>query len=108
MGSASQGKRTRMLTGKQKRYLRSLGAVMEPIVQVGKGGVVDNLIQQVDDALEARELIKVKVLNNCLEDLNEVAEEIARETKAEIAQTIGHTILLYRPSQKNRQIELPR
>lgn len=96
-----------MLTGKQKRFLRAMGTALDPIVHVGKGGVVDNLLQQVDEALEARELVKVKVLNNCLEEVDQVAEQIASSVRAEVAQTIGHTLLLYRPSKKNPQIDLP-
>lgn len=95
------------LTGKQKRYLRSLGSTMESIVQIGKGGVVPGVLQQADDALEARELVKVKVLNNCLEDTKEVAAALADECGAALAQVIGHTFLLYRPSSKAPKIQLP-
>lgn len=96
-----------MLTGKQKRYLRSLAHHLDPILQVGKGGVSDNLLEQVSLALEARELIKVSVLNNCEYDKDEVAEQIAQATGAELVQQIGKTIILYRESVENKQIELP-
>ncbi|PNB64602.1 ribosome assembly RNA-binding protein YhbY, partial [Pseudomonas sp. GW456-E7] len=62
-----------MLTGKQKRFLRSKAHHLTPIFQVGKGGVNDNMIKQIAEALEARELIKVSVLQNCEEDKNDVA-----------------------------------
>ncbi|MEB3100745.1 ribosome assembly RNA-binding protein YhbY [Ferviditalea candida] len=96
-----------MLTGKQKRYLRSLAHHLDPIFQVGKGGVNDNLIRHVGEALEARELIKVSVLNNCMEDRNVIGEELAQGTDAELVQVIGKTIVLYKESKENKEIELP-
>jgi RNA-binding protein len=89
-----------MLTGKQKRFL-------SPIFQVGKAGVNDNMIKQINDALEARELLKISVLQNCEEDPQAVAESIANETGADIAQMIGKTIVLYKESKENKQITLP-
>lgn len=68
-----------MLTGKQKRFLRSKAHHLTPIFQVGKGGVNDNMIKQIAEALEARELIKVSVLQNCEEDKNDVAEALVKE-----------------------------
>nr|WP_227767578.1 ribosome assembly RNA-binding protein YhbY [Zhaonella formicivorans] len=96
-----------MLTGKQKRFLRAMGNEIEPIIQVGKGGVNDNVVKQVDEALEARELIKVRVLQNCLEEPEDVAEALAEETKAELVQVIGRNMLLYRESSEKPRIELP-
>jgi RNA-binding protein len=97
-----------MLTGKQKRHLRSLAHHLNPIFQVGKGGVNENLIKQVEETLEVRELIKVSVLNNCGEDKDEVAEEIAQGSGAEIVQIIGNTIVLYKESKEHKTIELPK
>ncbi|MFZ5641286.1 MAG: ribosome assembly RNA-binding protein YhbY [Bacillota bacterium] len=94
------------LTGKQKRFLRAMGSEIEPIVQVGKGGVSDNLIQQVDEALEARELVKLRVLKNSPDELDDIAGKIAAATGAAVAQTIGHIILFYRPAKKP-EIKLP-
>ncbi len=96
-----------MLTGKQKRYLRSLAHHLNPIFQVGKGGVNDNMIKQIADALEARELIKVSVLQNCEFDKETVAENLVKGTKAELVQIIGNTIVLYKESKENKKIELP-
>mgnify|MGYP001950912516 CR=1 FL=1 len=96
-----------MLTGKQKRYLRSKAHHLQPIFQVGKGGVNENMIKQLIDALEARELIKVSVLQNCEEEKEVVAEQLVRGTKAELVQLIGNTIVLYKESKENKQIELP-
>ncbi|TCS83785.1 ribosome assembly RNA-binding protein YhbY [Tepidibacillus fermentans] len=97
-----------MLTGKQKRYLRSLAHHLDPIFQVGKGGVNENMINQINEALEARELIKVSVLKNSLEETDEAADAIVKGTNAELVQIIGHTIVLYKESKENKTIELPR
>ena len=95
-----------MLTGKQKRYLRSLANKLEPIFQVGKGGSNNNLFNGITEALEARELIKVSVLKNCLEEKDEVAQEISENTGAEIVQIIGSTIVLYKESKDKKRIDL--
>ncbi|WP_418790723.1 ribosome assembly RNA-binding protein YhbY [Phosphitispora sp. TUW77] len=95
------------LTGKQKRYLRGLGSTIDPVIQIGKGGVVPGVIKQADDALEARELVKARVLNNCLEDTKQVAGVLSRETGAALVQVIGHTFLIYRTSSENPKIKLP-
>ncbi|KFZ43769.1 ribosome assembly RNA-binding protein YhbY [Anoxybacillus flavithermus] len=97
-----------MLTGKQKRFLRSLAHHLTPIFQVGKGGVNDNMIKQIADALEARELIKVSVLKNCEEEKEVVAEQLAQGAGAEVVQLIGHTIVLYKESREHKQIVLPK
>lgn len=96
-----------MLTGKQKRFLRAMGNEMEPIIQIGKGGINENVIQQVHEALEARELIKGRVLQNCLEEPKIVAQELAAASNAELVQVIGRNFLLYRKSQEKPRIELP-
>lgn len=96
-----------MLTGKQKRYLRGLAHNLDPIFQVGKGGVNKNLIKQVEDALEARELIKVQVLNNCGEDKDEVASALVTGANAHLVQVIGNVIVLYKQSREKKRIELP-
>lgn len=97
-----------MLKGKQKRFLRSKAHHLSPIFQVGKGGVNENMIQQISDALEARELLKVSILQNCEEDRNTVAEQLAKGTRAQVVQVIGNTIILYKESRENKQIVLPR
>lgn len=96
-----------MLTGKQKRYLRALAHPLTPIFQVGKGGINDHLIRHVSEALEARELIKVSVLNNQDGDPREIGAAIAEAAKAELVQVIGKTIVLYRESKDHKTIELP-
>jgi len=96
-----------MLTGKQKRYLRSQAHHLTPIFQVGKGGVNEHLIKHIQEAIETRELIKVSVLQNCEEDRHEVAEELSSGAGAELVQVIGSTIVLYKESQEHKQIVLP-
>jgi RNA-binding protein len=97
-----------MLTGKQKRFLRAKAHHLKPIFQVGKGGVNENMIKQIVDALEARELIKVSVLQNCEEDRHVVADQLTQGAGAELVQVIGNTIVLYKESKENKQIVLPR
>ncbi|PAE23051.1 MULTISPECIES: ribosome assembly RNA-binding protein YhbY [Bacillaceae] len=96
-----------MLTGKQKRLLRSKAHHLNPIFQVGKGGVNENMIKQVGEALEARELLKVSVLQNCEEDRDVVAQQLSEGAKADVVQIIGNIIVLYKESKENKQINLP-
>ncbi|MDX8045902.1 ribosome assembly RNA-binding protein YhbY [Gracilibacillus sp. S3-1-1] len=95
------------LTGKQKRFLRAQAHHLNPIFQVGKDGVNDNMIKQIAEALEKRELLKVSVLQNCMEDKDDVAAAIADGAEAHIVQVIGNTIVLYKESEENKTITLP-
>lgn len=97
-----------MLTGKQKRFLRAEAHRLTPIFQVGKGGVNEQMLRQIEEALEARELIKVRILDNCEEDKHDVAEELSEGTNSELVQLIGLTVVLYKESKKNKVIKLPR
>ena len=95
-----------MITSKQRAYLRSL-AVNEPtIMQIGKGGVSDNLIKTVSDALEARELVKLSVLENCEYSAREVADALTEATSSEVVAVLGRKLVLYRESEKHKKIEL--
>ena len=96
-----------MLTGKQKRYLRSIASTQSATFRVGKEGVSENMIIGIRQGLEANEIVKVKVLDNCTQDLNEIALDLSAGTKSEIVQIIGHTVILYRPS-KEPKIKLPK
>ena len=96
-----------MLTSKQRSYLRSLANTIDPIFQVGKGGIGENLIKQFNDALEARELVKAAVLRNSEAGPREVCEKIAEQTGAEVVQVIGSKFVLYRESEKHKEIILP-
>ena len=95
-----------MLTSKQRAYLRGLATQEPTIMQVGKGGMSDNLIKTVSDALEARELIKMSVLENCSETPKEMANALAAEVGADVVGVIGRKFILYRESEKNKRIEL--
>ena len=95
-----------MLTSKQRAFLRGLASNEPAIMQVGKGGIGENLIKTVSDALEARELIKLTVLENSGEAAREVAETLAEATEAEVVGVIGKKVILYRESEKNKRIEL--
>lgn len=88
------------LTSKQRAQLRGLANSIDTILHVGKDGIGDNLVKQADDALEARELIKGKVLENCMLTSREAAEELARKTRSDVVQVIGTKFVLYRPTHK--------
>lgn len=89
-----------MFTSKQRSVLRSMAQTIEPIGQIGKGGISENMVKTFSEALEARELIKITLLNNSDEDLKEVANTLACKLSAEVVCTIGHKIVLYRYSNK--------
>lgn len=93
-----------MLTGKQKRFLRSLAMSLPATFQVGKDGVSAAMIEGIRQGLEANELIKIRVLDNCTDELQQVALDLSAGSKSDIVQIIGHTIILYRPSKKNKII----
>lgn len=95
-----------MLTGKQRSYLKSLANGIDSIFQVGKGGINDNMIDQFNDALEARELIKVTVLKNSADETSEVCRDVAEKTGSEIVQIIGNKFILYKESKENKVIEI--
>ncbi|MEE1047194.1 MAG: ribosome assembly RNA-binding protein YhbY [Clostridia bacterium] len=95
-----------MLTGKQRAYLRKLANSVPALYQIGKDGVTENIIKQFDDALEARELIKVHVLDSALLDTRETADGVAAELGADTVQTIGSKFVLYRKSEDNPKIEI--
>ena len=88
------------LTSKQRAQLRGLANSIDTILHVGKEGIGDNLAKQADDALEARELIKGRVLENSMLTAREAAEELAARTRSQVVQVIGTKFVLYRPSHK--------
>lgn len=95
-----------MLTSKQRAYLRGIASSYDTIMQIGKGGVNANMIKTVSDALEARELIKLRVLENSEYTPREAAEELASEVGAEVVTVIGTKFVLYRESEKHKKISL--
>ena len=96
-----------MLTGKQRRHLRGLGHKLTVVVQVGKGGLDEGLISAIDRALADHELVKIKVGENAELDRHDAAEQIAKQTKSEVAQVLGNTVLLYRADPLEPKIALP-
>ena len=97
-----------MITSKQRAYLRGLANTAETILQIGKGGINDNLVAQVNDALEARDIVKIKVLETCEYSAREAAEVLSERCEAEPVQCIGTKLVLYRDSKKNKTIKLPK
>ena len=95
-----------MLTSKQRAYLRSLAANEDVIMQVGKSGVTEAMVKTVSDALEARELIKMRVLENSGEEVRDAAEQLAAATDSEVVAVIGKCLILYRESETKKKIEL--
>ena len=94
------------LTSKQRSQLRGLAAAEDTIIQVGKGGITDNLIASVSDALKARELVKGKVLENSMLTAREACDMLAEVCKAEQVQVIGTKFVLYKRNEKEPKIEL--
>lgn len=98
------------MTSKQRSYLMKLASSIDPIFQIGKSSVTPELAAAVEEALEARELIKLHVLKNCFEDGRALANQLAETTYAEVVQVIGKKIVLYREARdpKKRKIVLPK
>ena len=99
------------MTSKQRAYLKSLAMKMDAIIQLGKGGLTPENTKAVDEALAARELIKIKVgvLQNCMDDPKELATVLAERTRSQVVQVIGKKIVLYREGKKEKKkIELPK
>ncbi|MGN1127544.1 MAG: ribosome assembly RNA-binding protein YhbY [Candidatus Flemingiibacterium sp.] len=95
-----------MLTSKQRASLRAMASSLETIFQVGKGGVTDNMCEQIGNALEARELIKLRVLDNSEYSAKEAAAKIAERVGADVVQVIGTRFVLYRESVDHKKIDL--
>lgn len=96
------------LSGPQRRYLRSLGHHLEPVVQIGKSGVTDGVRAAVVDAIEQHELIKIRIGTECPEPRQAVADDLARTVGVAIAQVIGRVVLAYRARPQEPTIRLPR
>ncbi len=97
------------MTSKQRSYLKGLAMTMDPIFQIGKSSVTPELTSAIAEALEARELIKINVLKNCLDDGRSIAEVLAERTHSQVVQVIGKKIVLYKPAkdESKRKIILP-
>ncbi len=96
------------MTSKQRSYLKGLAMNTETIMNIGKASLTPEVCTSVDEALEKRELVKIGVLKNCMDDPNEIARVMAERTKSEVVQVIGKKIVLYRRAKKNPKIELPK
>lgn len=96
-----------MLTGKQKRFLRAMGSELDPVVHIGKSGIDGAVISGTQEALTARELIKVRVLRNCPDEPASAMSELAGVLRAELVQIIGRNGLLYKKNVNKPKIELP-
>ena len=94
------------MTSKQRAYLRGFANKIEPIFQVGKGGVTDVLAEQLSDALEARELIKITVLKNAPDYARDIADEIAEKANSDVIQVIGNKIVLFRQRKEKSRFEI--
>ena len=95
-----------MLSSKQRAYLRSLASKLDCIFQIGKGGISEETIKQISNALEARELVKARVLDNCEYSSAEAAHMLAEATGADVVITVGSRFVLYRESTKHKRIDI--
>ncbi|WP_099468238.1 ribosome assembly RNA-binding protein YhbY [Konateibacter massiliensis] len=91
------------MTSKQRAYLRGLASTLDPIFHVGKASVTPEVTEAVAEALEARELIKISVLNNCADDPKEIAQTISERTRSQVVQVIGKKIVLYKPAKEKEK-----
>lgn len=95
------------MTSKQRAYLKSLAMKLDPIINVGKSSLTPELTDAVAEALNKRELVKIGVLKNCIDDPKEIAVVMAERTKSEVVQVIGKKIVLYKKPKKDAKIILP-
>ena len=96
------------MNSRQRAYLKSLAMVMDPILQIGKSSLTPEITEAVNEALEARELVKIHVLKNCMDDARSIGEALAGRTHSQVVQVIGKKIVLYRESRTKKKIMLPR
>ena len=97
------------MTSKQRAYLKGLAMTMEPIFQIGKASLTPENTQAIQEALDARELIKVSVLQNCADDPREIAQIVSERTRSQVVQVIGKKIVLYKEGRdEKKKILLPR
>ncbi|WP_019132596.1 ribosome assembly RNA-binding protein YhbY [Peptoniphilus obesi] len=94
------------MNGKQRAYLKSLANTLNPLLQVGKNGISDSFIKQLDKSLEDHELVKINVLNNSPDEAKDIIDEILEATGSEFVQQLGNKLTIYRESKENKKIEL--
>lgn len=95
------------MNSKQRAYLKGLASTLDPIFQVGKSSLTPEITEAIREAIDKRELIKISVLKNCMDDPREIAALVAERTRSEVVQVIGKKIVLYKESKDNKKIELP-
>ncbi len=95
-----------MLTGKERAYLKGLAQNIDPLIQLGKDGINEGFLKQMDKLLEDHELVKIKVLQNAPVEVDEIVDEILEKTGAEFVQKIGKKLTIYRESKENKKIQL--
>ncbi|MDD4189135.1 MAG: ribosome assembly RNA-binding protein YhbY [Eubacteriales bacterium] len=96
-----------MITSRQRKYLRSHANDLRPLLQIGKSGINPNLVKQLDDALEARELVKASVLQSAPDSVEEISRRLSEMTGSELVQVIGNKFVVYRESRDSKTIVLP-
>ncbi|MBD5499685.1 MAG: ribosome assembly RNA-binding protein YhbY [Lachnospiraceae bacterium] len=95
------------MTSKQRSYLKGLAMNIDPVFQIGKSGLTPEVTEAVNEAFNTRELIKLSVLKNCLENPKEIADILGERTKSQVVQVIGKKIILYKENKDHKKIELP-
>ena len=96
------------MTSKQRAYLKGLAMNLDPVINIGKSSLTPEFVEAAAEALKARELIKINVLKNCMDDPREIAAVIAERTHSQVVQVIGKKIVLYKENKDHKKIELPR
>ena len=96
------------MTSKQRAYLKGLASTLDPLFQIGKSSVTPETTTAIEEAFNNRELLKITVLKNCLDDPRTIAEMISQRTHSQVVQVIGKKIVLYKPDKKNPKIMLPK
>ena len=96
------------MTSKQRAYLKGLASTISPSFQVGKSSLTPEFTTAIDEAFNTKELLKIAILKNCLDDPGEIAQTIAERTHSQVVQVIGKKIVLYKPDRKNPKIVLPK
>lgn len=95
------------MTSKQRAYLKSLAMNIDPVINIGKSSLTPEVTEAVNEALDKRELVKIGVLKNCIDDPKEIAAAIAERTRSQVVQVIGKKIVLYKKPKKDAKIILP-
>lgn len=96
------------MTSKQRAYLKSLASTLEPSFQIGKSSLTPEFTAAINEAFNTKELLKIAVLKNCLDNPKEIAQTAAERTRSQVVQVIGKKIVLYKPDKKNPKIILPK